>query len=214
MSYSVNKEVLSEFEKSGADYRHVHKGELIFPQGTYPNQVGLVLSGRSWEYELSEKGEVAGLRCNYPGSIIGYLDTLPITMRKASIEALENGVVSMLPVEEFFWLLRERPPFRIALLSQFQEDWRFPQLRLGEKTERAYSNNSDHRLSCFILHLAEQDKAHYLVSAGGQADEYDPNKDSTINLLTRQKIASFIGVTEEEARRATARLKNLGVIKH
>lgn len=141
-------------------------------------------------YQLNEAGKEAILNFFFPGSIIAALPMLKsIPVYPASCEAIRNGSVLYLPVDECTPLMHDYP----ELKQCFQEDFVNNAAFFKEKT------------TLLMLHSAEERVVFFLEALGAHEREVYLN-------IPKNQVALYLGISAEAFSRAFTALKKRGRI--
>jgi CRP-like cAMP-binding protein len=171
-----------EAKKAWKDMRLAHPfraGEVVFHEGTMPQGVYVVCTGKVKIYKSSRTGQQLITRIENPGDLLGQITLLasdgPYT---GTAEALEPAVVSMVEAPEFFRFLEKHPAASRALLREVARD-----VRRGENKARDIAfKPARNRLADTLLRMMKPGKPKPVVSG-----------------IKRRDLAEMAGLTIETA---------------
>ncbi|OGR89054.1 MAG: hypothetical protein A3J74_00040 [Elusimicrobia bacterium RIFCSPHIGHO2_02_FULL_57_9] len=154
-------------------------GEAIFHEGTRPQGVYVVCSGRVKIYKSSRTGQQLITRIESPGDLLGHIALLadegPYT---GSAEALETSVISMADQKTFMDFLANFPQAARALMLEMARD-----VRRGENKARDIAfKPARGRLADILIKMMKPAKPHPLVAG-----------------IKRRDLAEMAGLTIETA---------------
>ena len=171
-----------EAKKAWREIRVAHpfrSGEVIFHEGTMPQGVYVVCTGKTKIYKSSRTGQQLITRIESPGDLLGQITLLaaegPYT---GTAEALEPSVVSMVDTQTFFDYLQKHPAAALALLREMAKD-----VRRGENKARDIAfKPARNRLADTLLRMMKPGKPKPTVSG-----------------IKRRDLAEMAGLTIETA---------------
>jgi CRP/FNR family transcriptional regulator, polysaccharide utilization system transcription regulator len=171
-----------ESKKAWREMRLAHpfkSGEVVFHEGTMPQGVYVVCTGKVKIYKSSRTGQQLITRIESPGDLLGQITLLaaegPYT---GTAEALEPGVVSMVTQAEFFAFLAAHPEAAKALLRELARD-----VRRGENKARDIAfKPARNRLADTLVRMMKAGKPKPIVSG-----------------IKRRDLAEMAGLTIETA---------------
>ncbi|MBU45279.1 MAG: hypothetical protein CMN76_18855 [Spirochaetaceae bacterium] len=163
-------------------------GETVFLQGDSFRGPYVIDKGIFKVYQLNEAGKEAILNFFFPGSIIAALPMLKIMpVYPASCEAVRDGAVIYLPVDDCVSLMQEAP----ELKQCFQEDF--------VSNAEFFKNKT----TLLMLHTTEERVLFFLEALGADEREVYLN-------IPKNQIALYLGVSAEAFSRAFTALKKQG----
>ena len=169
----------------------LHRGVVLFAEGTQPHEFYLVLSGRIAIAQESDDGRESLLALMGPGELFGELGFLDGHTRSAQARALEESTALMVPYAELRSLYENHPS---ALWSAVQL-----LARRLRATDRALSDT-------VFLDVMGRTAKRLLEMAGGE-DEFEMP-------LTQEELASMVGASRERVNKAIHAFARLGWITH
>lgn len=176
----------------GARTHTYPRGAVILSQGEVSDSLYVVLSGKLKVYMANEEGREVLLDFLSPGEAFGELSLLDGEPRSASVMAVEQSQLALLPRHHFLDCVNATPAISMALLQTL--------------SRRARS------LTGMVGSLALMDVygrvANVLIS---QAKE-EPDGIRAMPTLTHQDLASMVGASREMVTRILNDLKRGGYI--
>lgn len=172
-----------------ANRRHFAAGQMVFLQGSYPEGMHIVVSGRIKVYVLSpESGREVVLTTEHPYNAVAELPSLDGGSYPANAQAAENSETLFLEQGAFLNVLRERPEVSLHLVRTLGRRLR----RLVGLIEQLSFQEVVHRLARHLLTRSE---------AG-----------LPFELETNAVIAAQLGTVPELVSRNLSRLQQSGVV--
>ncbi len=168
----------------------VEAGETVFLQGDRFRGPYVIDKGIFKVYQLNEAGKEAILNFFFPGSIIAalpMLKTMPVY--PASCEAVRDGAVIYIPVDECVSLMQKHPDLKQC----FQEDFVSNAEFFKNKTTLLMLHTTEERVIFFLEALGAADREVYLN-------------------IPKNQVALYLGVSAEAFSRAFTALKKQGRI--
>jgi CRP/FNR family transcriptional regulator len=153
-----------ESKKAWKDIRLAHPfraGEVIFHEGTQPQGVYVVCTGKVKVYKSSRTGQQLTTRMESGGDLLGHITLLakdgPYT---GTGEALEPSVVSMIEEKTFIDFLAKYPESSRALMKELAKD-----VRRGENKARDIAfKPARGRLADVLVRMMKPGKPHPIVA--------------------------------------------------
>lgn len=169
-------------------------GEVIFHEGTKPQGLYVVCTGKVKIYKSSRTGQQLTTRVEYPGDLLGHITLLasegPYT---ATSEALEPSVISMIEEKSFQDFLLRFPNASLALLRALSLD-----VRHGENKARDIAfKPARGRLADVLLRMMKPGGKPGPIVAG----------------LKRRDLAEMAGLTIETAVRLLKDFEERGILR-
>ncbi|MGH2448212.1 MAG: Crp/Fnr family transcriptional regulator, partial [Chloroflexota bacterium] len=168
--------------------REVTKGELVTVEGQPAEGLFVVASGRLKRFKVSQGGHEQILKFLQPGESFGEVPLLDGGPDPASTEAMERGVVFVLPVSRFEHLVQQSPDLALGLI-------RFLAGRLRHFTQLVEDLSFLHRTQRVAKLVLER-------TAVGD-----------LNRLTQSDMAAAAGTAREVVGRALRELEMRGAIQ-
>lgn len=186
-----DEEILSV--KSVIRIRQYAKRDIVLQKGAPGDSLLFLLTGSLQVIDITEDGRAIGLRLLQPGDFFGEIAVINGSMRSASVVALTNVLVALLPRATALHLFSHSPSVANHML-------RF----LAEKVQRDSEfrallsiHNTSRRIFSFLDLLKEQKDGLHVVD----------------NLPTHQDIANMINTSRETVTRALLALVQQGIIE-
>lgn len=169
------------------------RGEVVFHEGSTPQGVYVVCTGKVKVYKSSRTGQQLTTRVESPGDLLGHITLLanegPYT---GTGEALEPSVVSMIDTRTFHEFLTKFPSAGIALMRELARD-----VRRGENKARDIAfKPARGRLADTLIRMMQVKKP-YPVVAG----------------IKRRDLAEMAGLTIETTVRLLKDFEEREVLK-
>lgn len=168
-------------------------GEVIFHEGTQPQSVFVVCTGKVKIYKSSRTGQQLTTRVEQGGDLLGQITLLakegPYT---GTAEALEPSVISMVEEKTFLVFLGKYPQASLALLREMAKD-----VRRGENKARDIAfKPARGRLADVLLRMMKAGRPHPTVAG-----------------LKRRDLAEMAGLTIETAVRLLKDFEERGLLR-
>ena len=153
-----------EAKKAWRDMRLANpfkRGEIIFHEGTLPQGVYVVCTGKVKVYKSSRTGQQLTTRIESPGDLVGHVTMLADDGQYTSTgEALEPSVVSMMDKKTFCDFLSRFPQAALVLMRELSRD-----VRRGENKARDIAfKPARGRLADILLRMMAPKKPHPVVA--------------------------------------------------
>lgn len=186
----IDKKILQEY---GAVEKQLEKGETLFLEGEMPVFYYQVLCGTMKMNNYNERGNETIQAIFTAGQSFGEPAILGDFPFPANAEAVENTRLICLEKNLFIEMLRAHPAICIELLRVISKRLQFKAMIAKEIS----GHEAEHRILTLL---------NYLKSNAGAKSEFRVD-------ITRQTIASLVGLRTETAIRAIRELKKKGLIK-
>lgn len=193
---SIGGEDLQQLDQIVRQRRPLARGELLYREGDQHPSLFVVRSGSLKTYATLPEGDVQILGFHIAGELIGF-DGLAGDGNQCTAEALERSSLCELPFDSLSEVAERVPGLHRQLFRvmsrEFGREQQHP-VMMGRK--QAIS-----RLAIFLRSLSER----------RQAVDQDPCK---LQLsMSRQELASYLGLVIETVSRLFSRMQALGVLK-
>lgn len=170
------------------------KGQILMSEGTRPNGVFCIHSGKAKLHRMGQNGKDQIIRFAKGGDLVGYRSLLSEEPLSATIEAIEDIHACYIPKQVLFGFLETNPKFSLNIL-------RLACHELGEAgkliTDIAQKSVRE-RLAEVLLMLKSQ---------------FGTNETGAIDVsLTREEIANMVGTATESVIRLISEFKSDGLI--
>lgn len=185
-----------EAKKSWREIRLAHPfkaGEVVFHEGTIPQGVYVVCTGKVKIYKSSRTGQQLITRIESPGDLLGHITMLAGEgPYMGTAEALEPSTVSMIDERTFKDFLTRFPQAAMALMRELARD-----VRRGENQARDIAfKPARGRLADTLLRVMKPGKPYGLVTG-----------------LKRRDLAEMAGLSIETSVRLLKDFAVRGIIK-
>ena len=196
LSVGLDAEAAGELDAVFCDHARVKKREVLYRAGDPFTALYAIRVGTFKTLVLAEDGREQITGYHMAGDIVG-LDGIGEERHACEAIALEDSEVCALPFAKLNDLAQREPALRHNLLRLISRD-----LRRGQDMMLQLGNMSaEERLAAFLLNLAERYR-----SRGYSASEF------TLR-MTREEIASYLGLKLETVSRGFSRLHEEGLIQ-
>lgn len=156
------------------------KGQTIFNEGSRPQGIYSINSGKVKVYKTGEEGKEQIVRMEKEGSILGYRALLSGELYSCSATAIDTTSVCFIPKSVFFNILEKNMTLSFQLIKLLSNDLRDAEGRINELAQKPVRE----RLAETLLFLKE--------TYGLDEDQ------ATINvILSREEIANIVGTATE-----------------
>lgn len=175
--------------------RRLHRGERLFRAGNAAASLYVVCSGTFKTVTVSHEGRSKTTGFHLPGDYLG-LDAIAQGVYACDGMALEESAVCVLPVNSLLSLASAAPDLLRELVRV-----------LSAEITR------DHRLLALLASMdAEQRVARFLLGLAERYHRLGYSKDALLLHMTREDIASYLGLSSETVSRIISRLRRRGVV--
>ena len=192
----LDAEALRKLDAVFCDHARMRKREVLYRAGEAFTALYAIRLGTFKTLVMAEDGREQITGYHMAGDIVG-LDGIGQEHHACEAIALEDSEVSALPFAKLNDLAHREPALRRNLLRLISDDLRRGQdmmLQLGRM-------RAEERLAAFLLNLAERHR-----SRGYSASEF------TLR-MTREEIASYLGLKLETVSRCFSHLQEGGLIQ-
>lgn len=171
--------------------QRVERGRLVLQQGAPCPGLSFVVQGRVKVFRVSAEGREQILRVIGPGESFNDVPAFDGGPNPASVQAMEDSVIGLVPSSELDRLIEERPQVARHMLGLFAGRLRgFVEL-----------------VAELSLHSVESRVARLLLVSSEQAPT------ATALRITQQDMAAMVGTTREVVARALRGLEERGAIR-
>lgn len=175
-------------------FRKVGKGGYVLHKGSVGDHLLFLLAGRLRVVDLTEDGRELGLSLLSPGDYFGELSIIDSLPRSASVVAMENSLIALLPAAQAIQLIYAHPLIAERVMK-----------RLALTIRRAASHRS-------ILGLQNAHQRVFALLA--QLMKITPSGLAVIeNVPTQQEISIMANTSRETVSRALNVLIQNGVVE-
>lgn len=175
--------------------RHFLAGEAIYHEGDEATGVYCVSSGLVGIRKVDPDGESVLLRLVRPGQTFGYRSLLTGTPHGVSAEALKEGSICQVPAATVHRMAAENPALVMAFFRHLAQDMADAENKVMETVTA----------SCRVRFLR------LLMAFGGEVDGDAGTRVSLELPVSRQDIASLIGVRSETMSRVIRAIEAEGL---
>ena len=186
------EEIVEEIEHKTFD-----KGTMIFSEGSEANTLFFINEGKIKLYKYNKEGKEQILHILTNGDFFGELDLIKSSTYKFNAKAMDNAKICTLKKSEVKNIIMKKPEIAIKLLESVGERL----AAIENLAQNLSTNDVDARIAYLLLNLM---------------DKYseDSNGKKLIKLpLSREDMASYIGVTRETISRKLKKLEDECLIK-
>lgn len=196
MTMGLPPEAMRQLDEIISHRKAVRKRDTLFRPGDAFTALYAIRLGTFKTVVLAEDGREQITGCHLPGDLIG-LDGIGDEHHACDAIALEDSEVCVLPFNRLDRLAHELPVLQANLYRFLSKDIRRDQdmmMLLG-------SRSAEERLALFLLNLAERYRAR-----GYSSSEF-------VLRMTRDEIASYLGLKLETVSRLFTRLQEEGFLQ-
>lgn len=171
-------------------YRKIKKGERIFSEGKEVMNIAFVKSGVIKVELNGKKNRPLIIRLAKEGDILGHRISGNVNRYTASVVAVENSQLCLLPAYQFQSLMDRCADFRKEIIKAYLQEMKDTEM----KTIHLVHKTVKEKLACVLLNIAEVYK--YKTQPNG------------IHIhLSRQEMADLSGTTKEQVSKILADFK-------
>jgi len=171
------------------------KREIVYSEGSYPNAVYFLKSGKIKNSKTNEFGKEYIVELHKPGDFFGYLDLLENTPYQESAVALQDSEIVIIPKDEFNSLLYNNRDVATKFIKMLSNEVREREERL---LKLAY-NSVRKRVAEALIMLANR---------------YQEDKSKPFAIaITREDLASIVGTATETVIRTLSDFKEEHLIE-
>jgi len=193
---SLNNEELMNIARQ-IDHKQYKKGEIIIHEGEKSNAITIIRSGSAKACRYSPDGKEQIVYIFSEGDFFGEQNLLTERTASYSVEALTDLRVCTLSKNDFQPLLYKYPDISIKILTELSERM----YRLENAMQGMGVRNVDYRVASLLLEFA--------VKYGRKTSE-----GIIIQMpLSREGIASYLGVARETVSRKLGQMEKDGIIR-
>jgi len=171
------------------------KRDVIYSEGSYPNAVYFLKSGKIKNAKSNEFGKEYIVELHKPGDFFGYLDLLENTPYQESAVALQDSEIVIIPKDEFNNLLYNNRDVAAKFIKMLSNEVREREERL---LKLAY-NSVRKRVAEALIMLANR-------------YQEDKSKPFAIS-ITREDLANIVGTATETVIRTLSDFKDENLIE-
>ncbi|MDG5855869.1 Crp/Fnr family transcriptional regulator [Clostridium beijerinckii] len=193
---NLNKEELVEIVNK-IDHKEFSKGDVIFTEGNIANTLYFINEGKIKLYKYTKDGKEQILHILSEGDFFGELELIKPSKYGFNSKAIEDAKICTLTKEEMKDIMMKNPEIGIKVLETVGERLS----KVENLVQNLATNDVDSRMAYLIIELMEK---------------YGKNVDGNISVklpISREDMASFIGVTRETISRKLKKLEDENLIK-
>lgn len=198
-----NKSVFCDLNKADIDVLDVakscgayKKGQTIFNEGTRPQGIFCVNSGKIKVFKTGDDGKEQILRLEKEGSILGYRSLLCGDTYSATGTAIEESKICFIPKSTFLSILDCNSALAFQMMKLLSHDLRNAEERITTLAQKPVRE----RLAEVLLFVKET----YGLEADGATMSV---------ILTREELANIVGTATETLIRLLADFKHENLIE-
>ncbi|NSB14372.1 Crp/Fnr family transcriptional regulator [Clostridium beijerinckii] len=193
---NLNKEELVEIVNK-IDHKEFSKGDVIFTEGNIANTLYFINEGKIKLYKYTKDGKEQILHILSEGDFFGELELIKPSKYGFNSKAIEDAKICTLTKEEMKDIMMKNAEIGIKVLETVGERLS----KVENLVQNLATNDVDSRMAYLIIELMEK---------------YGKNVDGNISVklpISREDMASFIGVTRETISRKLKKLEDENLIK-
>lgn len=175
--------------------RPLERGSTLFHDGMTFQHLFVVRSGTFKTYSETESGDIQVLGFHLPGEIIGF-DALSTDVHRCTAEALEHATVCEIPFDLVQEIATQVPGFGRQLLRVASREV----VKDHEHLMMMGRKQAQERLAIFLRSLSDRHRRLQHIH------------DSFVLSMSRQDIASYLGLVVETVSRLFTRFEEQGIL--
>ncbi|MFL0166249.1 Crp/Fnr family transcriptional regulator [Candidatus Clostridium helianthi] len=193
---NLNRDELVEIVNK-INHKEFSKGDVIFTEGNIANTLYFINEGKIKLYKYTKDGKEQILHILSEGDFFGELELIKPSKYGFNSKAIEDVKICTLSKEEMKDIMMKNPEIGIKVLETVGERLS----KVENLVQNLATNDVDSRMAYLIIELMEK---------------YGENVDGNISVklpISREDMASFIGVTRETISRKLKKLEDENLIK-
>lgn len=193
---NLNRDELVEIVNK-IDHKEFSKGDVIFTEGNIANTLYFINEGKIKLYKYTKDGKEQILHILSEGDFFGELELIKPSKYGFNSKAIEDAKICTLTKEEMKDIMMKNPEIGIKVLETVGERLS----KVENLVQNLATNDVDSRMAYLIIELMEK---------------YGENVEGNISVklpISREDMASFIGVTRETISRKLKKLEDENLIK-
>ncbi|MCI1578695.1 MAG: Crp/Fnr family transcriptional regulator [Clostridium beijerinckii] len=193
---NLNRDELVEIVNR-INHKEFSKGGVIFNEGNIANTLYFINEGKIKLYKYTKDGKEQILHILSEGDFFGELELIKPSKYGFNSKAIEDAKICTLTKEEMKDIMMKNPEIGIKVLETVGERLS----KVENLVQNLATNDVDSRMAYLIIELMEK---------------YGKNVDGNISVklpISREDMASFIGVTRETISRKLKKLEDENLIK-
>ena len=193
---NLNRDELVEIVNR-INHKEFSKGGVIFNEGNIANTLYFINEGKIKLYKYTKDGKEQILHILSEGDFFGELELIKPSKYGFNSKAIEDAKICTLTKEEMKDIMMKNPEIGIKVLETVGERLS----KVENLVQNLATNDVDSRMAYLIIELMEK---------------YGENVEGNISVklpISREDMASFIGVTRETISRKLKKLEDENLIK-
>ena len=179
------------------NHKEFNKGDVIFTEGNIANTLYFINEGKIKLYKYTKDGKEQILHILSEGDFFGELELIKPSKYGFNSKAIEDAKICTLTKEEMKDIMMKNPEIGIKVLETVGERLS----KVENLVQNLATNDVDSRMAYLIIELMEK---------------YGENVEGNISVklpISREDMASYIGVTRETISRKLKKLEDENLIK-
>lgn len=193
---NLNRHELTEIVNI-IDHKKYAKGDTIFLEGEAADTLYFVNEGRIKLYKYTKDGKEQILHILSQGDFFGELELIKPSKYSFNSKAIAHSKICTITKDEMRNIMMQKPEISIKVLESLAERLS----KVESLAQNLATNDVDSRMAYLLTNLAEK---------------YGIRTDETITIklpISREEMASYIGVTRETISRKLKKLEEKNIIK-
>ncbi|AVK47086.1 Crp/Fnr family transcriptional regulator [Clostridium beijerinckii] len=193
---NLNRDELVEIVNK-INHKEFSKGDVIFTEGNIANTLYFINEGKIKLYKYTKDGKEQILHILSEGDFFGELELIKPSKYGFNSKAIEDAKICTLTKEEMKDIMMKNPEIGIKVLETVGERLS----KVENLVQNLATNDVDSRMAYLIIELMEK---------------YGENVEGNISVklpISREDMASYIGVTRETISRKLKKLEDENLIK-
>jgi CRP/FNR family transcriptional regulator len=193
---NLNNEELLEIVKT-INHKEYAKGDVIFTEGNVANTLYFINEGKIKLYKYTKDGKEQILHVISEGEFFGELELIKPSKHGFNSKAIVDSKICTLTKDEMKEIIMKNPEIGIKVLETVGERLS----KVESLVQNLATNDVDSRMAYLLIDLMEK---------------YGENVEKNISIelpLSREEMASFIGVTRETISRKLKKFEDEKLIK-
>ena len=173
------------------------KGEVVFKEGSYPDGIYYIISGKVKKYKVDKDGREHIIYVANTGELLGYHAILSEDRYPDSAAALEVSRIAFIPKKDFLETLNQSPELNKRLLKTLSHEFAV----LANSLSMFAQKSVRERLALQLIVLREKYKVNF-----------QPGMPVEIN-MSRDDLANLVGTARENVVRVLSEFKASGILQ-
>lgn len=193
---NLNKQELLEIVNT-INHKEYSKGDTVFTEGNIANTLYFINEGKIKLYKYTKDGKEQILHILSEGDFFGELELIKTSKYGFNAKAIVDSKICTLTKEEMKKIMMGKPEIGIKMLETVAERL----AKVENLVQNLVTNDVDSRMAYLLIDLAEK----YGEKIG---------KNTSIKLpLSREEMASYIGITRETISRKLKKFEDEKLIE-